>query len=297
MRASEPGPRSQGEQVRVWTIADILRWTTDRFGELSASPRLDAEVLLAHCLSSERIRLYVDYAKPLSQTELAQFRQMVRRRLAHEPVAHITGQREFWSLSFAVDQHVLIPRPETELLVEQALTLLKPRLESAPRVIDVGCGSGAIAVALCHELPNLDLIASDLSPAALRVAQVNTRRHAVTPSLLIADLLEPFGRATFDVVLANLPYIAASDLEQLQPEVARHEPKLALDGGDDGLDCFRRLIPQAARCLRPDGAILLEIGVGQGASVKGLLQQHGFDQVTIVPDLAGLERVVRASRP
>lgn len=287
---------SAADRPRIWTIADVLRWTTGRLSGVSDSPRLDAEVLLAHCLSCERITLYVDYAKPLAPAELSGYRDAVRRRIGGEPVARITGQREFWSLSFAVDERVLVPRPETELLVEQALAWLRQRPEVCTRAIDVGCGSGAIAVALGHELPRLELVLADLSLGALTVARQNAARHGVAARFVLADLLAPFAAHSFDLVLANLPYVTGDEIERLEPEVARYDPRIALDGGVDGLALLRRLVGQVGSRLRPGGLVLLEIGATQGAAVVELLRGEHLDEVEVLKDLAGLDRAVRARR-
>lgn len=280
-----------------WTILKVLSWTAERFAkENLATPRLDAEILLAHALCVDRVRLYLDFDKPLEPSELSVYRGCVQRRLAREPVAYITGQREFWSLAVGVSPAVLIPRPDTELLVEQGLALARAMGE-APTVVDVGTGSGAIALALARELPGARVVATDVDPAALEVAARNAGAHALQIALCAGDLLDALdpGLAP-DLVVANLPYIASEELAGLEPEITRYEPRLALDGGPDGLDLIRRLIPQAAACLRPDGALALEVGWRQAAQVQQLLEQQGFSRLHVHRDLAGLERVITARR-
>jgi len=282
-----------------WTNLRVLRWTTERFErEGLDSPRLDAELLLAHCLGVDRVRLYVDFERPLTPEELARYRQTIQRRLGREPVAYITGAREFWSLSLLVSRDVLIPRPESETLVERSLALLQQIGEPSPLVVDVGTGSGAIAVALATEVPDARVVAVDIAPAALELARANADRTGVSLSLFGGDLLDavPDDAGAPDLIVANLPYVTSAELEALQPEVARWEPRLALDGGEDGLDLFRRLIPQAVRRLRTTGAIVLEIGQGQSERVIDLLGRHGLVEVEVHRDLAGIARVVSGRR-
>jgi release factor glutamine methyltransferase len=280
-----------------WTILKVLSWTAERFTrENLATPRLDAEILLAHALSVDRVRLYLDFDKPLEPGELSAYRGCVRRRLAREPVAYITGHREFWSLAVAVSPAVLIPRPDTELLVEQGLALARA-MGDGPTVVDVGTGSGAIALALAKELPGARVVATEVDAAALEVAARNVDAHALRIALCSGDLLEALAPdLSPDLVVANLPYIASEELDGLEPEITRYEPRLALDGGPDGLDLIRRLIPQAAACLRPDGALALEVGWRQAAQVRQLLEHQGFSQLQVHQDLAGLDRVISARR-
>lgn len=280
---------------RSWTVGELLRWTTERLVALSPTPRLDAELLLAHGLGVERLQLYLDFDKPLSAAELRVYREAVRRRIAHEPVAYITGSREFWSRRFAVSPAVLVPRPETELLVEQAIALLRGRQTATPRplVLDVGTGSGAIAVTLALELPEVIVMAIDLASAALRVARGNGQALGAPVRWLCADLLASLvPRPSFDLVLANLPYVASADLPALAPEVRDWEPRHALDGGADGLDVIRALVAQVRSRLRPGGQVLLEVGAGQAPVVAALLRSVGLAGVRSWRDLAGIERVV-----
>jgi release factor glutamine methyltransferase len=291
-------PRPDPGHSRTWTVGEVLRWTTDRFKQVaeSASPRLDAEVLLAHCLGVDRIRLYIDYQKPLTGVELVRYRQAVRRRLTGEPVAHITGEREFWSLTLEVDATVLVPRPETELVVEAALEWLKEQQADRLRVVDVGTGSGAIAVALAREMPSLRLVAVDKSAAALAVAQRNLLRHSADVTLMRSDLLEPFVAESIDLVVANPPYIESAAIDALPREVSRFDPHAALDGGPDGLDVIRALVSQASTCLRPGGALFLEVGAGQAPAVTELLVRAQFSSIQLRRDLADIERVVVARK-
>jgi release factor glutamine methyltransferase len=284
----------------TWTILRVLTWTTERFTQAGLpSPRLDAEVLLAHALAVERIRLYMEHDKPLGSPELSRAREGVRRRLAGEPVAYITGTREFWSLALIVSRAVLVPRPETELLVELAVELARRRewRSGEPRIVDVGTGSGAIAVACGRELPGATILGVDRDTAALEVARANAARHGVSVALLEGDLLAslpPDPRP--DLVISNPPYVASADLARLAPEVRDWEPRQALDGGSDGLEVIRRLVPQAAARLAPGGWLALEVGQGQASTVRELLDESGLVEPITRCDLAGVERVVAARR-
>jgi release factor glutamine methyltransferase len=258
-----------------------------------ASARLDAELLLAFVLGTDRVGVYLRFDRPLGLPEVDGYRALIKRRGEGEPVAHLTGTREFWSRPFGVSQDVLIPRPETELVVERALALV-PTRERPLRVLDLGTGSGAIAVALAAELPAADVVAVDASDAALAIAERNvaTAELAGRVTLLLGDWTTALpADARFDLVVSNPPYIPSDDIAALAPEV-RREPRLALDGGADGLAAYRRIIPEAARVLVPGGALVLEVGAGQAPAVAELLAAHAFTSVARHADLAGIERVV-----
>lgn len=283
-----PGPH--------WTVLDVIRWTAARFAERGiASPRLDAELIVAHVLSLPRVQLYVQFDRPLSATELPDIRALIKRRQAGESVAYLVGKKEFWGLEFAVDARVLVPRPDTETLVEEA----RVRLEGveAPRIADIGTGSGALAVTLAKLRPDATVFASDISAAALEIARGNAERLGVTVTFLEGDLAAPLAaHAPFSLIVANLPYIPSADLAALPPEV-RVEPVLALDGGADGLDLVRRLVDAAPALLAPGGALALEIGAGQAAATAALLVAAGFVDARTRQDLAGIDRVVSGGRP
>jgi len=258
-----------------------------------ASPRLDAELLLAQVIATDRVGVYLRFDRPLGSVEVDAYRALIKRRGEGEPVAHLTGRREFWSRAFTVTPDVLVPRPETELVVERALAMVVSR-DRALRVLDLGTGSGAIAVALATELPQAQVTAVDRSEAAVAVATGNAASAGVDGRVrvLVSDwttALDPGAR--FDLVVSNPPYIPSDDIAALAPEV-RREPRLALDGGADGLDAYRRIVPDAARVLAPGGALVLEVGAGQAERVAALLTAAGFDAVGRHSDLAGIERVV-----
>jgi len=255
-------------------------------------PRLDAEVLLAHALGITRAQLHAHPQRQLSTVELAHYRQLIERRARREPVAYIVGHKEFYGLDFFVDNRVLIPRPETELLVERGLEMAQAR--NLRLIADVGTGCGAIAVSLAVHLPQALLYATDASPAALEVAAHNCRRHGVEDRvrLLQGYLLEPLPEPV-DLIVANLPYVSAAEWAQLPPEVSRYEPREALHGGPDGLNHIRSLLAQAGGYLKPAGAILLEIGATQGEAVITLAKRYfPAARVEIVQDYARLNRIV-----
>jgi release factor glutamine methyltransferase len=250
------------------------------------TPRLDAELLLAHALGTDRARLVLDRDRPVEGPAVRAFQDAVRRRSAgREPVAYITGVRGFRRLDLHVDQRVLIPRPETEDLVEVALALAP-----GARVVDVGTGSGAVALALKDERPDLEVLATDVSDDALAVARANAARLELDVTFLRADLLD--GVPAADAVLSNPPYV--EDGAPLAPEIARHEPARALFAGPDGLAVVRRLVDQAGRS--PARLLALEVGLGQGPAVAALAREAGFAEVELRRDLAGLERVAVARR-
>jgi release factor glutamine methyltransferase len=285
------------EAVRWGTVSEALLWGNSSLGAAGvASPRLDAEVLLAHVLGWSRARLYARPEHTLTQAQQEAFLTAVQRRTRHEPVPYIIGHREFYRLDFLVDRRVLIPRPETERLVEKALDVAMHQTlgKGQSRLADVGTGSGVVAVALAVNLPRATVYATDTSPDALVVAASNAARHGVASRvhLLLGDLLEPLPERVH-IIVANLPYIPAERLPALAPDVLEYEPLIALNGGPDGLQPARRLLAQAREWLLPEGAIVMEIGAEQGAEVVGLGRRHYPQaQVELLPDHAGLDRVV-----
>ena len=283
-------------EEKIWTIGRLLQWSEGFFREKGIeTPRLDAEVLLAHVLEKPRIYLYVHYDQPLDPEELAAYRGFVRRRAAREPVAYLVGEREFMGLTFAVSPAVLVPQPDTEALVSEARKRLQGK--SGVRIADVGTGSGAIALSLLHALPDLTAAAVDVSAAALKVARENADRFGLTDRVMFyeGDLLAPLLGQTFDAVLSNPPYIPQGDIAALPPEV-QAEPRLALDGGADGLDFYRRLVREAVAFLCPDGFLAVEAGRGEAAVISELARTNGWIEVEITKDLAGIDRVVTMRR-
>lgn len=294
-----PGATSPNRSEDAWTVGRLLSWTTDYLKKRgSESPRLDAEVMLASVLDWERVQLYTHFEDEVGEAERARYRDLVRRRAEGAPVAHLVGRKEFYSLRFDVSPAVLIPRPESEFVVMEAIEALKTLKE--PRLVDVGTGSGCLAIACAFKLPDARVAAVDLSPAALDVARQNARRHNLTDRVefLEGDLLAPLaGAPPFDAIVSNPPYIPTADVANLEPGVRDHEPTLALDGGPDGLDVVRRLIQQAAPMLKPGGRLILEIGAAQETPVRELIAEAGVWELRpTVRDLQGHPRVIHATR-
>jgi len=286
---ADPSPPPQKQ---TWTILEVLRWTVGRFERQGvATARLDAELLAARAFACTRVELYTRFDQPLGEAELAAYRGLVQRRTAGEPVAYILGRKEFWSLDLEVDPRVLIPRPDTETLVEQALEIVRAKASPA-RVADVGTGSGALALAIKKERPTDEVVAVDVSEDALAVARSNGTRLGLDVRFVQGDLVAPLAPlAPFDLVVSNPPYVQSADIATLAPEV-RSEPHLALDGGADGLEVVRRLARDARAVLAPTGALAMEIGAGQAAATMEILKGFGFTRVDCRRDLAGIERVV-----
>lgn len=277
-----------------WRIKDLLLWTTRYLTDRGMQEaRLEAEILLAHALDKDRVYLYANYEKPINQDERDVYRSYIKRRIAGEPAAYIVGKQEFMSLLFIVSPDVLIPRPDTELLVETVLNLAGQ--EEIQRICDVGTGSGAIAVSLAASLRSANVYAVDISAPALAIARQNADRHQVQVDFRNGDLLEPMqGEAPLDVIVANLPYVTSRQIQELDPGVKDYEPHLALLASGDGLDIYRRMIPQAFQCLRPGGYLLIEIDPRQSEASQQMLQE--FTGVRIFQDGAGRERLVLGRR-
>jgi len=275
----------------TWTVREVVRWMTQRFTEEKLdSPRLDAELIGAHVLGCDRVGLYLAMDRPLSGTERDALRALVRRRLAREPVAYLIGRREFYGLAFTVTADVLVPRPDTETLVEAALGLAPA--EAPVRVLDVGTGSGAIAVALAHTRPAWRVTATDVSPQALEVARGNARRHGTGVELLEGSLFVPVAGRRFDLIASNPPYIPHGTA--VQPEL-RHEPAGALFADDDGLALLFGLLDRAPTHLEPGGHLLLEFGERQDGPLARRARESGaWSAVAVLADLSGTPRVLHA---
>lgn len=280
--------------TRAWMIKDILEWTTRYFADHGLpEPRLEAELLLAHVLVRDRVYLYTHYDIPLNKNERDKYKQLILRRAKKEPLAYIIGYKEFMSLKYMVNPDVLIPRPETELLVETALELAAR--SGMRRVCDVGTGSGAIAISLAYNLPAVDVYATDISEAALAVARENADRQGVEVTFIQGDLLTPLAEAEkFDLITANLPYIPREEFVGLEVGVRGYEPALALLAPGDGLDLYRRLLPACLKLLVDGGYVLLEISPHQADKARAMMP--GFMEVEILKDLAGRNRLVKARK-
>lgn len=282
----------------VWTVRRVLEWTIEHLKKNgSDTPRLDAEILLAHSRGCPRIQLYVQYDEELGDEERLKMRELVKRRAAHEPVAYLVGRREFFGLDFEVGRGVLIPRPDTETLVVQTLELAKPM--EAPRVLDLCTGSGCIAVSVAKNCPRARLTAVEINSAVADFARRNIAKHGLGDrvELLEGDLFQPVAGREFDIIVSNPPYVPDGEIATLDPDVRLHEPELALRGGADGLDIVRRIVADSAKFLTATGALLLEISSEQAESVVKLFEEHGgFEPARIAKDLAGHSRVVWARR-
>jgi release factor glutamine methyltransferase len=329
---------------KTWTILELLRWTAAYFKEKEVpEARTSAEVLLAHTLGLSRLDLYLRHDQPLTPDELARFKTLVKRRGTGEPVAYLTGHKEFWSLDFKVTPAVLVPRPETETLVEAVLEVMKdfggggqgaePHLQSSPKPppptpyrglggelegrvgelrspspplnskswgLEVGTGSGALVVSLARELPGMTWVAADISAAALEVARQNARRHQVAERIhfLRSDLLSAIRPgARLALLVANLPYVTRTEWEKLPQGIFAFEPRVAIVGGEDGLDWLRPLAREAHNYLAPAGWLALEMDPGQTEPIKRILEEtQAYDRLEVIQDYHHVERVVRARR-
>ena len=278
--------------MTAWTTLKLLEWTQGYFAQKGLdAPRLTAELLLAHALSCDRVRLYLDFDKPLGEPELAAYRELVRRRAEREPTAYLVGRREFWGRPFQVDARVLVPRPETELVLEAALAALP----TDGRALDLCTGSGVLGVTLALERPGAGVAATDLSGEALDVARENAARlGAANVTFLLGDLYDPVPPdSRFDLIVSNPPYLPRGELDTLPPEV-RREPRLALDGGEDGLDISRRIAAGAPARLRPGGILVLEMHESHLDALPSICLECGFARAEARRDLAGLPRFVVA---
>ena len=284
----------------VWTIQALIKWATDDFRARGIeSPRLDAEVLLAFALRTDRMQLVLDATRPLMPDELARFRDLVKRRRAHEPVAYLRGEREFYGRVFRVDARVLVPRPDTETLIDVSLARTE-RCSLGMRALDLCTGSGCVAITLARQRPTTRVHATDISAAALVVARANAQRlGAYNVSFSEGDLFAGLDayRGKLDLVTANPPYIPTAEVATLPPDIKDFEPRLALDGGADGLSLVRRIVEEAPSYLATGGVLALEIGAGEAPDVVRLLEARGFTSVTATRDLGRIERVVDGRWP
>ena len=286
---------------QIWNISELLKWTADYFQSNNIeSPRMGAELLLSHCLNVPRLNLYLQYDKPLLPEELRRYKLMIKRRIAREPVAYITGYKGFWTLDLAVSKNVLVPRPDTECLVETALEMLRINPETPLNVLDLGTGSGAIILSLASEMPINKYFAVDVSVEAIKVAKQNAelncpeRNISFISSSWFDGLVE---NEMFDLIVSNPPYIPTKDIMELEPEIKEYEPFLALDGDVDGLKCVRHIIEHAGNYLRPGGWLMIETGFDQKEAVLDIAYGvGGYSKVEYIRDFAGNNRVVRMQK-
>jgi len=287
------------------TILELLNWSTHCLRDHHIeNPRLNAELLLARSLNLSREGLYTRLHDPSSHEGKENLEHLIQRRVSGEPLQYLLGHQEFWSINLKVDPRVLIPRPETEFLVEQSLSILSESFRrSTLYVLEIGTGSGAIAISLAKEVRDLFIVATDISGEALLLARENARSAGVLRQMTFVkgDLFGPFRlmreKGPFDLILSNPPYIHRSEVQTLAREIRDHEPIVALDGGEDGMDFYRGIISQAPSYLREGGWLLLEAGEKQGEKVSGLIEREGlFSRPERIKDLSGIERVVKARR-
>jgi release factor glutamine methyltransferase len=294
--------------TQVWTVGSLLTWTTDFFTRKTIDePRLSAELLLAHTLKCSRMALYTQYERIPPDADIAAFKELVKQRSAHVPVAYLTGQAWFFSLEFHVSRDVLIPRPDTETLVEFILQHARQHPEwsgpSTPAVLELCTGSGAIAISLAKRLPTAAVTATDLSPKALAIAQKNAAHLQVADRITFyeGDLFAPLetepAPTLFHVIAANPPYIPTAAIAALPAGIRDHEPRMALDGGSDGMDFHRRIVAEAKRFLRPEGLLILEMQFDQGPALQALFAATDYlAPPRIIRDAAGHPRCVVALR-
>ncbi len=287
--------------MQNWTIQKLLNWITEYFTDKALdSPRLSAELLLCYVLQTERIKLYTQFDKPVDKQHLDQLHELVKRAGQNEPLAYLLGRTEFYSLDLNITSDCMIPRPETELLVERAVEFLRTRT-SRQFICDLCTGCGCIAVAIAHNCPKTRIIATDISDAALKIAAQNIEKYKLKDriQLLCGDLFDPvvpqLDTEKFDLITCNPPYVSTAEFEALEKTVKDHEPKLALFAGHDGLDIYRRIAEKADDFLKPDAALILEIGYSQGQAVRELLEQTGcFTDIKIEKDFHNNDRIVTA---
>jgi len=286
-----------------WTIIKLVQWATTYFSNHDIdSPRATAEILLAHVLNTRRIDLYLRYDQPLIPAELENFKTLIKRRLNREPVAYILESKEFWSMDLRVTREVLIPRPETECLVEKTLELLAMDSKLASKLIlELGTGCGAVILALASENPRHSYWSTDISLNAIRVARQNARRHGLDGKVhwINGDWFAPLRSkpGVFDLIVSNPPYIRSDDLTRLQPEIKAYEPLLALDGAADGLRCLRHIIQSAYLFLKPRGAVILEIGHDQKAPLAQMIAECGqYEEIHFYQDYSAYDRILKMKK-
>ena len=290
---------------RVWTLLDTMTWTISYFKDRGVdSPRLTAEILMCHCLAMDRLSLYLDYDRPLNPEELGCYKALIKRRIQGEPVAYITGKKGFWDIEVAVSPRVLIPRPDTETLMETALSAIQALQEMQGqrplKILELGSGSGALIISLARAMPGHQYVAVDVSPDAAATTLENARCLHCVPgvSVVSGSWFTPFDvDVRFDLIVSNPPYIPTRDIEALAPEIRQYEPRLALDGGLDGLDCIREILSRAPAHLVPGGVILLETGFDQGPALESLVKSLPcYEDFQSIKDEAGHHRVVKIKK-
>jgi release factor glutamine methyltransferase len=278
-------------------ISSVLNWLKSQLAEANVpSPRLDSEIIVAHTLNISRTALWTQNQRILSDSEIKMVKKYMERRLNREPISHICGHKEFWSLDFVVDENVLSPRPETEFLIETALNCIPSH---TAKILDLGTGSGAIAVTMAIEVAECKVLAIDIDSKALNIAKENSERHGVINRIefICADLRTSDWSGCFSLILSNPPYIKSEDIEKIMPEVRNYEPCKALDGGLTGLDFYRSIIPMAVDQLEENGFLILEIGHDQADEVTTLLNNFScYQNIKVIQDYSGYDRVIKAQK-
>lgn len=282
----------------TWTIKSLLDWTTEYFSKYGIEwPHLEAEILLAHVMKVPRINLYIKFADNVGDDILADFKKLIIRRSKREPLAYITGFQPFMGLDFIITPDVLVPRPETEILIQTILDIVNPKSQLPKsqqyKIFDIGTGSGAIAISLAKYIDQSTVVGIDISEKAVEIAKQNAQKHGMSDrcNFVVGDL---FGGVNekFDIIVSNPPYIPTSEIEKLQPEISKYEPRSALDGGEDGLDYYRKISASAKNYINDDGKLIFEIGFGQADNVKDIISQNGFELLKAIKDYSGIERVI-----
>lgn len=279
-----------------WTLGSLLQWTEAYFKKQGLrKPRFDAEFLLSHSLQKRRIDLYLEFDRPVIEKELSAFKELVKRRVQHEPIQYMTGRQHFWSFDFSVKPGIFIPRPETECLVEQSLQFLGARTQESIRILDIGCGSGVVAVVLAKECPQVAMVAVDISQAALFCATDNAKKLGVDSRIEFkwSNIYSNIEQGPFDLIVSNPPYIREEEWETLDREIRDYEPREALVGGERGIDFHLKIISEAPRFLKKGGGVLLEIAPDQ----TGILSEYAknrnvFSSIDVVKDYSRSERVM-----
>ena len=288
--------------MKETTILHVINWATDYLRSKGlATPRLDAELLLSHLLNTDRVGLYVNYKETLDETRLIEFKELLDRRALKEPISYILGYKEFWSIRFKVDRRVFIPRPETELLVEEVVKIVRKEYNSKKvNILDIGTGAGTIAISLAKEIGDVRIFATDISRDAVELASENAREQSIYSKIIfgVGDLFSPFKiRGLFDLVVSNPPYIPTHELNDLQDDIKNYEPKQALDGGEEGLSFIKRIINEAPLYLKDSGWLLIEIGYNQAGKIEEIFNRSGyFYSPEIIKDYRGFNRVVKAKK-
>ncbi|PCJ61347.1 MAG: protein-(glutamine-N5) methyltransferase, release factor-specific [Planctomycetota bacterium] len=283
---------SEDVENKIWNTMEILDWATNYFKKKNIdTPRLDAQLLLSHCLKISKMELYAYFDRPISVEERTHFKELIKRRIKREPVAYILGTKGFWKYDFKVNKHVLIPRPDSEVLIEKSIDWIKDKKESTLSVIDIGTGSGCLAISLKKELPDIQMVAVDISKEALEIAKENATSLECEIEFIESNLLSKIKPQLFDLIISNPPYISSNEYQMLQEEITQYEPILALVSENNGLEHYEKILKSSKQYLKDDGLLLIEIGDHRKNDLLALAKNH-FIHTNIGLDLSGNERVL-----